>query len=103
MKQKILQEWQVYHTMTYETRWKSVIDKGWEIYKTKWETENPGTEPDETRFTFMASFMRQKYLEESEEVQNEVRKRREELKTELKEDGEGEEEGEEKNLVYQEY
>ena len=28
---------------------------------------------NETRFTFMSSFMRQKYSEESEEVQNNVR------------------------------
>ncbi|KIJ94643.1 hypothetical protein K443DRAFT_11936, partial [Laccaria amethystina LaAM-08-1] len=43
----------------------------------------------------MASFMRQKYQEESEEVRNNVKKRQEELKAEL------ETEGEDKNHAYQ--
>jgi len=98
-KQKTLQEWQVYHTMTYKSQWKAVIDEEWEKYKTAWEAAHPDEELDETRFSFMASFMRQKYLEETEEVQNDVRKRREELKAEVKD----EEEGDEKNVAYQEY
>ena len=44
----------------------------------------------------MNSFMKQKYLEETEEVQNNVRKRREELKAEVGADGE------DKNVAYQE-
>jgi hypothetical protein len=96
-KPKLLQEWQVYHGMTYETQWKTVIDKEWEIYKSTWEEENPGEDLDETRFTFMASFMRQKYMEESDEVQDDVKRRREELREEIGEDGEGEE----KNETYQ--
>ena len=95
-RQKVLQEWQVYHTMTYETQWKTVIDKEWENYKSAWEVEKPGEELDETCFTFMASFMREKYLGETEEVQEKVKKRREELKEEI-----DEEEGDEKNLAYQ--
>ena len=83
--------------MTYESQWKSVIDKEWENYKTSWEEENPGKELDQTRFTFMGSFMKQKYLEETEEVVDDVRNRREEL---IKEDEEG---GEQKNVDYQEY
>lgn len=83
--------------MTYETEWKSIIDEEWEKYKTTWEGDNPGVEPPETRFTFMASFMRQKYLEQTEEVQANVKQRREELKAEIEEEGEGDE----KNLAYQ--
>ena len=49
------------------------------------------------QFTFMSSFMRQKYLEESEEVQNNIRRGRDELKVEL------DVEGEDKNHAYQEY
>jgi hypothetical protein len=98
-KQKTLQEWQVYHAMTYKSQWKAVIDEAWEKYKTACEEAAPGDEPEETRFGFMASFMRQRYLEETEEVQNNVRKRREELKTEIEDD----EEGEEKNFTYQKY
>jgi hypothetical protein len=96
-KPKALQEWQVYHQMTYESQWKAVIDDEWEEYKSTREEEIPSEELDETRFTFMASFMRKKYLEEMEEVKVNVRKRREELKAEL------EVEGEDKNLDYQKY
>jgi hypothetical protein len=96
-KQKKLQEWQVYHTMTYETQWKTVIDEEWEKYKSAREAEKPGEELDEKRFTFMASFMRRKYLEETEEVQEKVKRRREELKGEIDEG-----EGDEKNRAYQE-
>lgn len=60
---------------------------------------NPGEELDETRFTFMASFMKQKYLEETKEVQENVRNRREEMTKEMEE---GDEEGK-KNLAYQKY
>lgn len=95
-KPKTLQDWQVYHVMTYKTQWKTVVDEEWEKYKSAWDAENPGKEPDETRFTFMASFMRRKYQEETEEVRKDVKKRQEELKVEL------EAEGEDKNRAYQE-
>jgi len=85
--------------MTYKSQWKAVIDEEWEQYKSAQEAEKPGEKLNHTRFTFMASFMRQKYLEETEEVQNDVRKRREELKAEVKD----EEEGDEKNVAYQKY
>ena len=94
-KPKTLQEWQVYQIMMYETQWKAVIDKEWETYKSTWEAENPGDELNKTRFTFMNSFMKEKYLEETEEVQSSVRKHREELKAEIYADGE------DKNLAYQ--
>ena len=97
-RQKILQEWQVYHAMTYETQWKTIIEVEWEQYKSTWEAEKPGEKLNETRFTFMASFMRQKYLEETEEVQDNVKKRRDEMKAEIEEEGEGDV----KNLAYQE-
>jgi len=83
--------------MTYEAQWKAVIDKEWETYKSKWEAENPGDELDKTRFTFMNAFMKEKYLEETEEVQTSVRKRWEELKAEIGADANGED----KNLAYQ--
>jgi len=60
-------------------------------YKSTWEAENPGTELDKTRFTFM----KEKYLEQTEEVQSSVRKRREDLKAEVDADGE------DKNTTYQ--
>ena len=57
--------------------------------------ENPDDELDKTRFMFMNLFMKDKYLEETEEVQNSVRKCQEELKAEIYADGE------DKNLAYQ--
>lgn len=84
--------------MTYETQWKKVVDEEWAKYQSEWEAERPGEEIDKTRFTFMASFMRKKYQEETEEVHENVKKRREELKTEI----EDEREGNEKNIAYQE-
>ena len=83
----------------YESQWKSVINEEWEKYKTSWEEENPGKELDKTRFTFMNSFLKQKYLEETEEVQEKVRNRREELMNDM----EDEEDGEQKTVDYQEY
>jgi hypothetical protein len=97
-KPKLLQEWQVYHTMTYEKQWKTVVDEEWAKYKSAWDAERPGEDIDETRFTFMASFMRKKYQEETEDVHENVKKRREEMKAEIEDEGEGNE----KNLAYQE-
>lgn len=84
--------------MTYETQWKTIVDEEWAEYKNTWEAERPGEELDETRFTFMASFMRNKYKEETEDVKETVKKRREEMKVQMEEDGEGHE----KNESYQE-
>jgi formylmethanofuran dehydrogenase subunit C len=81
--------------MTYETQWKAVVTKEWEMYKNKWEAENLGKEFNESRFAFMNSFIKEKYLEETEEVKINVRKRREELKDAF------EVEGAEKNASYQ--
>jgi len=80
--------------MTYEAQWKAVINKEWETYKSRWEAENPGNKLDKTRFMFMNAFMKEKYLEEMEEVQTSVRKQWEELRAEIDADGH-------KNLAYQ--
>lgn len=85
--QKTLQEWQVYQVMTYNTQWKAVISKEWETYKSSWEAENPGKEFSESWFVFMNSFIKQKYLEETEEVKISVRKRQEELKDAFEPEG----------------
>ena len=81
--------------MTYETQWKAVINKDWEMYKKTWEAVNPGKEFNESWFAFMNAFIKEKYLEETEEVKANVRKRREELKDAF------ELEGAEKNASYQ--
>lgn len=80
---KVQQEWQVYQTMTYETKWKTIIDDEWETYKKNWEKENPDTKLPQGRFAFMNSFLREKYENETEEVKKSVRVRRAAMKTEL--------------------
>ena len=83
--------------MTYKTQWKTIVDEEWEKYRSAWKAKNPGEEPDETRFSFITSFMRQKYQEETDEVRKDVKKRQEELKAALKT------EGDDKNRTYQKY
>ena len=96
-KQKRLQDWQVYHVMTYKTQWKTIIDKEWEKYRSTWKAKNSGKEPNETQFFFMTSFMRQKYQEETDKVQKDIEKWQEELRAAL------ETKGDNKNHTYQKY
>lgn len=63
--------------------------------KSIWEAENPGKDSNKTQFTFMNSIMKQKYQEETKDVQNSVRKCREELKAGTDADRE------DKSTVYQ--
>lgn len=86
--------------MTYESKWKAIIDKEWSAFTKKWEAENPETKMTETRFTFMNTFLQEKYREESDDVKAEVRKRRAELKEEVAGD-EGEVELDVRNQAYQ--
>ncbi|KIJ90502.1 hypothetical protein K443DRAFT_116510 [Laccaria amethystina LaAM-08-1] len=82
-KPRVRLEWQVYQQLTYESKWKAIIDKEWSETVKKWEAENPDTKMVETRFTFMNTFLQEKYKEESEDVKEEVKKRRAELKEEV--------------------
>lgn len=72
----------------------------WDTYKKKWEAENPDSKMKESRFSFMNTFLQEKYKEESEEVKDEVKKRR----AAMKEEGHGDKddvEAEEMNRAYQ--
>lgn len=69
--------------MTYESKWKAVIDNEWDTYKKKWEEDHPGTKPPQGRFAFMNTFLKNKYQEEPEEVKVEVRTRRAAMKEEV--------------------
>ena len=82
-KPRVRLEWQVYQQMTYESKWKAIIDKEWSKIRKKWEAENPETKMTETRFTFMNTFLQEKYKEESEDVKAEVKKRQAELKEDV--------------------
>lgn len=70
-KPQMLQTWQAYHAITYETQWKPHIDKEWERYKKEWESQNPSEKPPKppkNRFTIMVEFMKEKFLTETEEM-----------------------------------
>jgi hypothetical protein len=80
VKPRIPLEWQVYQLMTYESKWKPIIDEEWDELKKNWEEENPETKMTETRFNFMNTFLQEKYNQEPEDIKDQVRKRREIMK-----------------------
>ena len=92
------QEWQVYQTMTYESKWKPVIDNEWDAYQAKWKADHPGTDLPPGRFAFMNSFLKDKSNSESDEVKTAVKERRAAMKVEF--DSRAKEAGE-RNAAYQ--
>jgi len=80
-KPKLLQGWQAYHAMTYES-WKPEIDKTWAEYKIQWEAEHPDEKPEKTRFQIMNDFMKEKYAQATPEVLKQVEDYRKKVKDE---------------------
>ena len=70
---RLCQEWQVYQSMTYENKWKEVINSEWDDYQKKWKADHPDTDLRQKHFTFTNPFLKEKYKEESEEVKKVVR------------------------------
>jgi len=68
VKPRILQDWQAYQVLTYESKWKAIVDKEWASYKMEWELEHLKETPPKKRFTFMVEFMKEKYKNETEEM-----------------------------------
>ena len=64
----MLQPWQAYHALTYETRWKSDVNTVWSNYKSNWAAENPKEKPPKNRFQIMIEFMKEKFEAETEEM-----------------------------------
>jgi len=67
-KPKLLQDWQAYQALTYESKWKPHVDEEWERYKREWASEHPNENPPKKRFTIMVEFMKEKFKNESEEM-----------------------------------
>ena len=67
-KPKMLQVWQAYHALTYESQWKPHVDKEWENYKAGWEVENPNEKPPKKRLQIMVEFMKEKFENKTEEM-----------------------------------
>ena len=55
-------------SISYESQWKTEVDKEWKEYKIKWESEHPGEDPPKGRFAIMNKFMREKYKNESDNM-----------------------------------
>jgi hypothetical protein len=68
--QKMLQPWQAYHALTYETRWKTEVNMAWSTYKNTWLAEHPEEKPPKNWFQIMIEFMKEKFERESNEVKN---------------------------------
>ena len=67
-KPKMLQSWQAYHALTYQTKWKSFVQERWSAYQTEWASEHPDEKPPKGRFQIMVEFMKEKYVGESPEM-----------------------------------
>ena len=67
-KPKMLQAWQAYHALTYESQWKPQVDKEWAKYKLEWESQHPSEKPLKNWFTIMVEFMKDKFQNETEEM-----------------------------------
>lgn len=65
---KMLQDWQAYHALTYETQWKPHIDEEWTRYKNEWELQNSTEKPPKNRFMIMVDFIKEKFKNETEEM-----------------------------------
>lgn len=83
-KPKVLQAWQAYHALTYESQWKAEVDKTWAEYKIQWEAEHPNQQqkPEKTRFEIMTDFMKEKFAQETPEVLKQVEEYRKKTKEE---------------------
>ena len=71
---------QAYQALTYESLWKSEVDREWKEYQIEWESEHPGEDPPKGRFVIMNEFMREKFKNESEEMKERCEQYRRSLK-----------------------
>ena len=70
---RVQQEQQVYQSMTYEKKWKPIIDEEWNVYKKQWKAENPNTSIPKNHFMFMNNFIMAKYAKETDKVKDKVK------------------------------
>ena len=67
----MLQSWQAYHALTYQTKWKPFVQERWTAYQEEWATEHPDEKPPKGRFQIMVEFMKEKYAGETAEIRAE--------------------------------
>jgi len=75
-KPKMLQSWQVYHALTYQTKWKPFIQERWAAYQKDWATGHPDEKPPKGWFQIMVEFMKEKYAGETAKVRAECKEYR---------------------------
>jgi len=78
-KRRLLQPSQAYHVLTYESKWKTEIDREWQAYTTSWAKEHPGEVLKKTRFEFMNTFIKAKYDAETPEMKVKVEEYRQSI------------------------
>ncbi len=44
-KPRVLQPWQAYQALKYESQWKPDVDKGWEAFMAEWNEKHPDEKP----------------------------------------------------------
>jgi hypothetical protein len=88
MKPRVLQAWQAYQALTYESRWKPLVDEEWVKYKKEWALEHPNEKPPKTRFTIMIEFIKEKFADETDEMKERCEELRKTLKDEVPVDAE---------------
>ena len=69
----MLQSWQAYHALTYETKWKPVIQERWTAYHEGWALEHPDEKPPKCWFQIMVDFMKEKYTGETPKIRVECK------------------------------
>ena len=65
---RMLQPWQAYQALTYESKWKTEVDAAWSMYKSTWTTEHPEEKLPKSQFQIMIEFIKEKFEQESDEV-----------------------------------
>ena len=78
----MLQGWQAYQALTYESQWKPFIDEEWDRYTKEWVSKHPNEKPPKTRFELMIEFVKEKYENETEEMKERCEEFRKTLKEE---------------------
>jgi hypothetical protein len=70
----MLQPWQTYYALTYESKWKADVDHRFKEFTAGWIKNNPGQPLNKMRFKFRNAFMREKYEAETTEMKGQVEK-----------------------------
>lgn len=93
-KNKLLQPWQAYQNLFYNSKLKPLVESAWETYRAQFPMD---TKPPKTRFAVMNELIQELYAAETKEVREQVEAHRQKLKEKVytKENGEAQ------NQLYQ--